>query len=110
MSPIDHRAEVREFLTSRHARITPEQAGLLAYGGNRRVQGLRRAEVAMLAGVPVDYYIRLERGKLSGASGWVLEALARALRLDAAGQAHEFCLARGGATGPARGRTPPAGG
>lgn len=58
----DHRAEIREFLTSRRARVTPEQAGLPAYGGNRRVAGLRREEVAMLAGVSVDYYIRLERG------------------------------------------------
>ena len=108
MSPIDHRAEVREFLTSRRARITPEQAGLLAYGGNRRVQGLRREEVAMLAGVSVDYYIRLERGNLSGASGSVLEALARALQLDAAEQEHLFSLARSAAKGPARRRTPPA--
>lgn len=108
MSPLDHRAEVREFLTSRRARITPEQAGLLAYGGNRRVQGLRREEVAMLAGVSVDYYIRLERGNLSGASGSVLEALARALQLDAAEQEHLFSLARSAAKGPARRRTPPA--
>src|SRR5699024_9005744 len=108
MSPLDHRAEVREFLTSRRARITPEQAGLLAYGGNRRVQGLRREEVAMLAGVSVDYYIRLERGNLSGASGSVLEALARALQLDAAEQKHLFSLARSAAKGPARRRTPPA--
>lgn len=108
MSPIDHRAEVREFLTSRRARITPEQAGLLAYGGNRRVQGLRREEVAMLAGVSVDYYIRLERGNLSGVSGSVLEALARALQLDAAEQEHLFSLARSAAKGPARRRTPPA--
>ncbi|HJB09419.1 MAG TPA: helix-turn-helix transcriptional regulator [Candidatus Brachybacterium merdavium] len=105
---MDHRAEVREFLTSRRARITPEQAGLLAYGGNRRVQGLRREEVAMLAGVSVDYYIRLERGNLSGASGSVLEALARALQLDAAEQEHLFSLARSAAKGPARRRTPPA--
>ncbi|WP_233263192.1 helix-turn-helix domain-containing protein, partial [Cognatiluteimonas profundi] len=68
--------DVREFLTSRRARITPEQAGLPAYGGNRRVSGLRREEVAMLAGVSVDYYTRLERGNLSGASDSVLEALA----------------------------------
>ncbi len=108
MSPIDHRAEVREFLTSRRARITPEQAGLLAYGGNRRVQGLRREEVAMLAGVSVDYYIRLERGNLSGVSGSVLEALARALQFDAAEQEHLFSLARSAAKGPARRRTPPA--
>ena len=59
MAQIDHRAEVREFLSSRRARITPEQAGLSAYGRNRRVKGLRREEVAMLAGVSVDYYVRM---------------------------------------------------
>ena len=70
-----HSDDVREFLTSRRARITPEEAGLPAYGGNRRVNGLRREEVAMLAGMSIDYYIRLERGNLSGASDSVLEAL-----------------------------------
>ncbi|MEV4175228.1 helix-turn-helix transcriptional regulator [Nonomuraea sp. NPDC049709] len=79
MGQIEHRAEVREFLGSRRARITPEQAGLPAYGGNRRVKGLRREEVAMLAGVSIDYYVRMERGNLSGASDSVLDALARAL-------------------------------
>ncbi|GAA1721218.1 hypothetical protein GCM10009734_26610 [Nonomuraea bangladeshensis] len=82
MSQIDHRAEVREFLSSRRARITPERAGLPSYGGNRRVKGLRREEVAMLAGVSIDYYVRMERGNLSGASDGVLDALARALQLD----------------------------
>ena len=61
---MDLRSEIREFLSSRRARITPEQAGLPAYGGNRRVKGLRREEVAMLAGVSVDYYVRMERGSL----------------------------------------------
>lgn len=61
MGQIDHRAEVREFLSSRRARIAPERAGLPAYGGNRRVTGLRREEMAMLAGVSVDYYVRMER-------------------------------------------------
>jgi transcriptional regulator with XRE-family HTH domain len=79
MALIDHHAEVREFLSSRRARITPDQAGLSAYGGNRRVKGLRREEVAMLAGVSIDYYVRMERGNLSGASESVLDALARAL-------------------------------
>jgi hypothetical protein len=74
---MDNRDEIRDFLTTRRARITPEQAGLPAYGGNRRVAGLRREEVAMLAGVSVDYYTRLERGNLRGASGSVLEALAQ---------------------------------
>src|SRR5918999_1938930 len=93
--------EVREFLSSRRARITPEQAGLPAYGGNRRVKGLRREEVAMLAGVSVDYYVRMERGNLAGASDRVLEALARALQLDEAEQDHLFDLARKSTSTPA---------
>jgi transcriptional regulator with XRE-family HTH domain len=95
---VDHRSETREFLTSRRARITPEQAGLPVFGGTRRVPGLRREEAAMLAGVSVDYYTRLERGNLSGASESVLDALARALQLDEAERAHLFDLAR--AAGP----------
>ena len=91
---MDHRSEVREFLATRRDRITPDQAGLPAYGGNRRVPGLRREEVAMLAGVSVDYYTRLERGDLSGASDSVLDALARALQLDDAETAHLFDLSR----------------
>ncbi|GAA3314978.1 helix-turn-helix transcriptional regulator [Arthrobacter ramosus] len=89
-----HSDDVRKFLTSRRARITPDEAGLPAYGGNRRVTGLRREEVAMLAGMSIDYYIRLERGNLSGASDSVLEALGRALKLDDAETAHLFDLAR----------------
>ncbi|MGH1524945.1 helix-turn-helix transcriptional regulator [Leifsonia sp. L25] len=92
--------DVRDFLTSRRARITPEQAGLPAYGGNRRVSGLRREEVAMLAGVSVDYYTRLERGNLSGASDSVLESLARALQLDEAETAHLYDLARAADVAP----------
>ena len=84
MNRIDLRAEIREFLSSRRARITPAQAGLPAYGGNRRVKGLRREEVAMLAGVSVDYYVRMERGSLAGASESVLDALVSALQLDEA--------------------------
>ncbi|MGW6501444.1 helix-turn-helix transcriptional regulator [Nonomuraea angiospora] len=104
---MDHRAEVREFLSSRRARITPEQAGLPAYGGNRRVKGLRREEVAMLAGVSIDYYVRMERGNLSGASESVLDALARALQLDEAEREHLFALARAAGPGPRRrGATP----
>jgi transcriptional regulator with XRE-family HTH domain len=91
---MDNRAEIRDFLTSRRAKVTPERAGLPAYGSNRRVSGLRREEVAMLAGVSVDYYTRLERGNLSGVSDSVLEALARALQLDEAERAHMFDLAR----------------
>jgi transcriptional regulator with XRE-family HTH domain len=86
--------DAREFLSSRRAKVTPEQAGLPLYGGNRRVPGLRREEVALLAGVSVDYYNRLERGNLSGVSEAVLDALARALQLDEAETAHLFDLAR----------------
>jgi transcriptional regulator with XRE-family HTH domain len=85
---------MREFLTSRRARITPDQAGLPAYGDTRRVPGLRREEVALLAGVSVDYYTRLERGNAAGVSDTVLESLARALQLDDAERAHLFDLAR----------------
>ncbi|ERK71815.1 hypothetical protein N136_01821, partial [Leifsonia aquatica ATCC 14665] len=95
-----HTDDVREFLTSRRAKITPEQAGLPAYGGNRRVAGLRREEVAMLAGMSVDYYTRIERGNLSGASDSVLEALARALQLDDAETAHLYDLARAASVAP----------
>jgi hypothetical protein len=94
---VDNGNEIRDFLTSRRARITPEQAGLPAYGGNRRVAGLRREEVALLAGVSIDYYTRLERGRAAGASDSVLEGIARALRLDEAERAHLFDLARAAA-------------
>jgi transcriptional regulator with XRE-family HTH domain len=89
-----NRDEIREFLISRRARVTPEQAGLPAWGGNRRVPGLRREEAALLAGVSVDYYTRLERGNLSGVSESVLDSLADALRFDEAERAHLFDLAR----------------
>jgi transcriptional regulator with XRE-family HTH domain len=89
---MSNRNEIRDFLTTLRARITPEQAGLPAYGGNRRVAGLRREEVAMLAGVSVDYYTRLERCNARGASDAVLEALTRALQLDEAERAHLFDL------------------
>jgi transcriptional regulator with XRE-family HTH domain len=92
---MDNRAQVREFLTSRRERISPADAGLPAYGGaNRRVKGLRREEVALLAGVSIDYYVRMERGNLSGASDAVLDGVASALRLDEAERAHLFDLAR----------------
>ncbi|MEV4620757.1 helix-turn-helix transcriptional regulator [Asanoa sp. NPDC049573] len=90
---MDNRTEVREFLVSRRAKITPEQAGLPA-GGRRRVPGLRRTEVAALAGVSIEYYSKVERGALSGVSASVLDAIARALRLDDAERAHLFDLAR----------------
>jgi transcriptional regulator with XRE-family HTH domain len=90
---VDNRTEVREFLVSRRAKITPERAGLPA-GTNRRVPGLRRAEVAALAGVSIEYYSKLERGTLAGVSAGVLDAIARALQLDDAERAHLFDLAR----------------
>jgi transcriptional regulator with XRE-family HTH domain len=85
--------DIAEFLTTRRAKITPEQAGLPSYG-KRRVPGLRREEVASLAGMSVEYYKRLERGNVSGASELVLEGLARALQLDDAERTHLFHLAR----------------
>ena len=91
---MDNRTEVRDFLTSRRARITPEQAGLPLYGTNRRVAGLRREEVALLADVSTDYYTRLERGNLTGVSESVLEALASALQLDESERSHLLDLAR----------------
>ncbi len=93
--------EIRDFLTSRRARITPQQAGLPAYGGHRRVAGLRREEVALLAGVSVDYYTRLERGNMNGVSDNVLTALARALQLGEAERTHLFSLARAASAAPA---------
>jgi len=92
---VDNRSEVRQFLVTRRAKITPQQAGVPAYGGGqRRVPGLRRAEVALLAGVSVEYYSRLERGNLKGVSDSVLGAIARALQLDDAEHAHLIDLAR----------------
>ena len=100
--PTDIRHQVREFLVSRRNRLTPQASGLPLYGGNRRVPGLRREEVALLAGLSVDYYVRLERGNLAGASESVLESLASALQLDEAERAHLYDLAR--ASGPQRRR------
>src|ERR1700710_3263649 len=89
---MDTRNEIREFLTSRRAKLKPGDAGLPDFG-RRRVPGLRREEVAVLAGVSVPYYTRLERGDLTGVSESVLQALAGALRLDDAERAHLFDLA-----------------
>ncbi len=83
---VDNRDEAKAFLSSRRAKLTPEQAGLSNPSRNRRVPGLRRSEVADLAGVSVEYYAQLERGNLGGVSESVLDALARALRLDEAEQ------------------------
>ena len=91
---MDNRTEVRDFLASRRARISPEQAGLTSYGA-RRVPGLRRAEVAQLAGVSIEYYTtRLERGNLSGVSEAVLDSLVAALQLDESERAYLFDLAK----------------
>ena len=100
---MDNREDVREFLVTRRARIRPEQVELPA-GPNRRVPGLRRAEVALLAGMSVEYYARLERGDLRGASESVLHAIATALVLDDAEREHLFALAR--AAGPVSTRRP----
>src|SRR3954471_8246419 len=102
---MDTTNEIAEFLTSRRARIRPEQAGLPTYG-KRRVPGLRREEVASLAGVSIDYYKRLERGNLSGVSDMVLDALGRALQLDDAERTHLFDLARGADPATPRRRRP----
>ncbi|MDF1489635.1 helix-turn-helix transcriptional regulator [Tessaracoccus caeni] len=104
---MNNRSEVREFLMSRRARLTPEDAGIPA-SGSRRVPGLRRSEVAMLADVSIEYYSKIERGSLAGVSDGVLEAVARALQLDDAEREHLFDLARvaqGGAE-PVRRRKP----
>ena len=90
----DIRGEIRQFLTTRRAKITPEQAGLANYGGKRRVPGLRREEVALLAGISIEYYKRLERGNATGVSDDVLDALARALQLDDIERAHLIDLVR----------------
>ena len=109
-APADARTEIKDFLTTRRAKVTPQMAGLPVVGGNRRVPGLRREEVALLAGVSVDYYTRLERGRAAGASEEVLDALASALLLDDAERQHLFDLARSvSSTGRARRRRPRAG-
>lgn len=100
---MDNRAEVREFLMSRRAKVSPQSAGLPS-GANRRVPGLRRTEVALLAGVSVEYYSRLERGAIAGASSSVLDAISQALQLDDTERAHLFDLARAADGIPASGR------
>ncbi|WP_372409729.1 helix-turn-helix domain-containing protein [Streptomyces luteireticuli] len=88
--------ELGNFLRTRRALLRPEDVGLPSYGGQRRVPGLRREELAMLAGVSAAYYTRLEQGQSANASDGVLDALARALRLDADEHAHLRNLARPG--------------
>jgi len=104
---MDNRAEVSDFLRSRRARLAPEQAGVPGYGGTRRVQGLRREEVATLAGISIDYYNRMERGGLGGVSESVLEAVAAALQLNDAERAHLHDLARTANASQRARRTPP---
>ena len=101
---IDPRREMSAFLSARRARLSPAQAGVPLYGGQRRVAGLRREEVAQLAGVSTEYYARLERGNLTGVSGEVLDAVARALQLDEPERTHLFDLARSVSTPTAAAR------
>src|ERR1700679_3900487 len=96
---MDNRAEIREFLATRRPKVTAEQAGLAPGGGQRRVPGLRREEVAVLAGVSTEWYTRLEKGNIRGVSDEVLDAVARALRLHEAEPLPLFQLARAGQTG-----------
>ncbi|MGZ4749310.1 MAG: helix-turn-helix transcriptional regulator [Oryzihumus sp.] len=100
--------DIREFLTTRRAKITPEQAGLPVYGANRRVTGLRREEVALLAGISVEYYTRLERGSVGSVSDSVLDGLVHALQLDEAERDHLYRLVRTASTPTTRAhrRTP----
>ena len=103
---VNPKDDIREFLTSRRARLTPDQAGLPVYGTNRRVTGLRREEVALLAGISVEYYTKLERGSVGSVSDSVLEGIAHALQLDDAERDHLVRLVRSATTRrPAR-RTP----
>ena len=102
----DVRAQIREFLSTRRARISPEQAGLPVYGGDRRrVPGLRRSEVASLAGISPEYMTKLERGQATGVSDSVIHGLVQALQLDEAERAHlEDLLRTAGSTRPPRRR------
>jgi hypothetical protein len=102
----DVRGEIREFLSTRRAKVSPEQAGLPVYGGDRRrVAGLRREEVALLAGISSEYYTRLERGNATGVSESVIDGIAHALQLDEAERAHLLDLIRtAGSTRPPRRR------
>lgn len=95
VTPMDLPTELRDFLVSRRARLTPEAAGIQPFAGRRRVPGLRREETAFLAGVSVEYYTKFERGRVKGASEEVVDAIARALRLDEIEHEHLRNLARG---------------
>lgn len=91
---MDRRGQLGEFLRSRRARLNPADVGLPDYGGRRRVPGLRREELALLAGVSVDHYVRLEQGRTLQFSEEVLDAVARALQLDVTEREHLYRLAR----------------
>ena len=103
---MDTKQEIRDFLVSRRGRISPDQAGLVAFSRQRRVPGLRREEVATLAGISVEYYTRIERGGTSGVSEDVLAAIGRALQLDEAERAHLHNLFRSAASVRATRRAP----
>src|SRR6266705_6605181 len=103
----DVRGQIREFLSTRRARVSPGQAGLPVYGGaRRRVNGLRRGEVALLAGISSEYYTRLERGNATGVSESVIDGIAQALKLDEAERIHLLDLLRGAGTTRAPRRRP----
>ncbi|SDC93866.1 helix-turn-helix domain-containing protein [Glycomyces harbinensis] len=104
---MDRRQDAADFLKSRRDRMTPDKAGVFG-SPRRRVPGLRREEVAFLAGVSVDYYVRMERGDLRGVSPEVLDALARALQLDEAETAYLHDLAAAAGPGSRRRREKPA--
>lgn len=105
---MDNRSEVRDFLMARRARLKPEDVGLPQYGGRRHVKGLRREEVAMLAGVSTEYYARLERGDIAGVSEQVLDSLADVLQLDDTERDHLANLARAASASPRSRRPKPA--
>jgi transcriptional regulator with XRE-family HTH domain len=104
---MDSPAEIREFLMTRRARLTPQQAGLPDFGGRRRVAGLRREEVALVAGISVEYYTRLERGNATGISDSVLDGISRALQLDDAEHGHLYDLVRAATASPGAERRRP---
>jgi transcriptional regulator with XRE-family HTH domain len=101
---MDAQKEIREFLASRRARLTPESIGLPDYGGRRRVTGLRREEVALVAGISVEYYTRLERGNATGVSESVLDGIGRALQLDDVEYTHLHDLVRAATASPGAAR------
>lgn len=106
MEDVNPKDDLRDFLATRRARITPEQSGLPVYGANRRVAGLRREEVAVLAGISVEYYTRLERGNVGEVSESVLDGVVHALQLDDTERDHLYRLVRTAGTRRPTRRTP----